>query len=140
MVSFGYFSSLISYEINEYNNPFFLIYLISGFLLFFSFLSLFTEKNKQQISKVELLDYLEEMSYDENLVEKCRKVLFPTKGDVVTILTGKWRNLTGHITKYNFDDDLYNIKIYKSDNFDTRQIPKRRILRNRSDFIVNPDI
>lgn len=140
MNSLRYFTSYVTYDINEYNNPFFIIYLISGFLLFFSILSLFTEKTEHQINDDQLLNYLEEISYDNDLLEKCRKVLFPDKGDVVTLLGGKWTNLVGHITKYNHEEDDYNIKVYKSDNLNTNIIPKRRIFRNRSDFMVNTDI
>ena len=71
MNSLRYFTSCVTYDINEHNNPFFIIYLISGFLLFFSILSLFTEKPEHQIKDDQLLNYLEEISYDNNLLEKC---------------------------------------------------------------------
>ena len=139
MNSLGDFTSFITYDVNQYNNPFFLIYLCSGLLLFFSILSLYGEK-RPKFDGNKLLHILEEVSYDDDTLEKCRKVLFPDKGEVVTLLNGKWRNLIGHITRYNYEDNSYNIKVYKSDNPDTNQVPKRRIFRNRIDFVVNPEI
>ena len=137
MNSLSDFTSYITYDVNQYSNPFFLIYFGSGLLLFLSILSFFPKivhKNNK------LLNLLEEVSYDTSIREKCRKILFPDKGEVVTLLNGKWSNLIGHITKYNNKDDNYNIKIYKSDNPNTNVIPKRRLFRDRIDFIVNPDI
>ena len=137
MNSLSDFTSYITYDVNQYSNPFFLIYFGSGLLLFLSILSFFPKivhKNNK------LLNLLEEVSYDTSIREKCRKILFPDKGEVVTLLNGKWSNLIGHITKYNNKNDNYNIKIYKSDNPNTNVIPKRRLFRDRIDFIVNPDI
>lgn len=140
MNTIGYFANLFTYELNEYNNPFFVIYLVSGFLLFFSLLTLVTESDNKQINENEVLQYLEECSFNNSLLQKCRKILFPDKGDTVILLNGKWKNLIGHITKYNSEYNDYNIKVYKNDNPDTNVIPKRRIFRSRNEFVVNSDI
>lgn len=139
MNSLNYFTSFVTYNIKDYHNLFFLTYLVSGLLLFLSILSFFL-KILHKNNNNKLLNLLEEVSYNTSTREKCRKILFPDKGEVVTLLNGKWSNLIGHITKYNNEDDNYNIKIYKSDNLNTNVIPKRRLFRNRIDFIVNPDI
>lgn len=140
MDSLKYYINLSDYNINEFNNQFFMIYLIIGLLLFFGFLTFFKDKNSEQNNNKEFLNYLEEISYNKNLLEKCRKILFPNKGETVTILSGKWKDLIGHITKYNDNENQYNIKIFKSDNLNTNLVPKRRISRKRSDFIVNSGI
>ena len=140
MDSLKYYINLSDYNINEFNNQFFMIYLIIGLLLFFGFLTFFKDKNSEQNNNKEFLNYLEEMSYNKNLLEKCRKILFPNKGETVTILSGKWKDLIGHITKYDDNENQYNIKIFKSDNLNTNLVPKRRISRKRSDFIVNSGI
>ena len=131
----------LTYEsIGFINNPFFTFYLMNGILFFFLLYSFFTKGQTTNLSENEVLDYLEYQSNDLNLVEKFRKILFPNKGDMVTLLEGRWKDRVGFITKYNEEHDDYNIKVYKIDNPYTNVIPKRRIHRSRDEFIVHTDI
>ena len=59
----------------------------------------------------------------------------PDKGDYVILRNGRWDNLLGKITRYN-EDDTYNIKITKTLNPYNNDIPKRRITRERDNFVI----
>lgn len=97
---------------------------------------------KKELDDFIVLDYIEKKSYDydnnfRSFFRVLEKIVVPYKGDIVYLRNGKWKNYFGLITKYNESDDTWNIKIHKNLNPETNNYPKRKIIRNRNDFIVD---
>ena len=139
MYSLRYFTSLFTDETSNYINPFITIYFISGIYLFYSIFTILKENSSEKLNDEDVLQFLRKKCDDNSLIAKVIKIILPDKGDKVTLLSGKWKDLTGSITKYNKDYDDYHIKVYKVDNPNTNIIPKRRIFRSRGSFSLITD-
>ena len=112
--------------------------------IFLMFLVRYLLTKKPEIIKSEIdndivLNYIESESNNTRFFNFINKVINPDKGDIVFICDGKWKNYYGEITKYNSTVNNYNIKLHKNLNFDKTQFPKKKLVRNRDQFIVDLD-
>lgn len=120
----------------------YLIIVYCFFMIYFYVKSNKVEQVKYELDDQTVLNYIEKRSYDnDNNFNKffsiLEKIVVPYKGDIVYLRNGKWKDYFGSITKYNESDDTYNIKIYKNLNPDYSEYPKRKIIRNRDEFVVD---
>ena len=105
-----YFEEIKSF-INELNIGSILIIL---FIIFSFYKKLKIRKN--EITNNDIYYYVEQNLYQNNFSRIIQKIIAPNKGDIVHILDGRWKNLTGRITKYDSIHDTYNIKLTKTLN------------------------
>ena len=137
---------IYKYNISEnYDQKLIICYLIivyCFFMIYFYLKNNKVEQVKHELDDQTVLNYIEKKSYDYdnnfiNFFSILEKIVGPYKGDIVTLKYGKWKNYFGLITKYNELDNTYNIKIQKNLNPDYSEYPKRKIVRNRDEFIVD---
>jgi len=126
-------------ENTEYKQYFSLAFLLFITFLFLYFIDKFVlvESKKKNLTEYEVYDYIEENIYDNIFYRNLIKLITPDKGDVVTLKDGRWGNLFGKITRYNYEDSSYNIKITKKLNPNNSDFPKRIINRDRDEFYTN---
>lgn len=123
-----YFEEIKSF-INELNIGSILIIL---FIIFSFYKKLKIRKN--EITNNDIYYYVEQNLYQNNFSRIIQKIIAPNKGDIVHILDGRWKHLTGRITKYDSIHDTYNIKLTKTLNPYDNDLPKKKINRNRDKF------
>lgn len=118
-------------------------YLFLAYLFFMLLIRYFFTRKpviiKSEIDNDIVLDYIEGRSSNTRFFNFIDKVINPDKGDVVFICDGKWKDYYGEITKYNSVFNNYNIKLHKNLNYGKTQFPKRKLTRNRDQFIVELD-
>lgn len=123
--------------INNLNlGNFLYMYIFGSFLVILGILfSLLPQNKTSSMTNDQVYEYIEDNIWKNNFFQTVRKIVVPDKGDYVILRNGRWDNLLGKITRYN-EDDTYNIKITKTLNPYNNDIPKRRITRERDNFVI----
>ena len=112
------------------------MYIFGSFLVILGILfSLLPQNKTSSMTNDQVYEYIEDNIWKNNFFQTVRKIVVPDKGDYVILRNGRWDNLLGKITRYN-EDDTYNIKITKTLNPYNNDIPKRRITRERDNFVI----
>jgi hypothetical protein len=112
------------------------MYIFISLLVILGILFALLPQNKTKtMTNNQVYEYIEDNIWQYNFWETIHKIVVPDKGDYVILQNGRWDNLYGQITRYN-EDDTYNIKITKKLNPYNNDFPKRRITRERDEFII----
>lgn len=128
--NFNYDNIITNFDLN--------LTILFTFLITFMVISFFNINTSNEVKVNDMiLDYVENNITDNSFYKSIIKIVSPDKGDIVILKYGRWNNLLGKVTRYNFEDNSYNIKVTKNLNPNNNDIPKRVINRDRDDFFSN---
>jgi len=128
--NFNYDNIITNFDLN--------LTILFTFLITFMVISFFNINTSNEVKVNDMiLDYVENNITDNSFYKSIIKIVSPDKGDIVILKYGRWNNLLGKVTRYNFEDNSYNIKVTKNLNPNNNDIPKRVINRDRDDFYSN---